>query len=136
MSERPFLEKAQKPDTAALEVALGPAFAFYGDLADLCDGLKQEWVHTRSGGWMLKVADGKKALCYVIPLEDAFRVSMAIRETERAALLESEHMADYRALLTSARKFAEGYAVAFDVTAASSYGYCRGFLCRIMEERR
>ena len=136
MSERPFLGKAQKPDTAALEVALGPAFAFYRDLTDLCDGHKQEWVHTNGGGWMLKVADGKKALCYVIPLEYSFRVSMAIRESERAALLESEHMADYRALLTSACKFAEGYSVVFDVATGSSYGHCRGFVCRIMEERR
>jgi hypothetical protein len=136
MSERPFLGKAQKPDTAALEAALGPAFAFYRDLTDLCDGFKQEWVRTKGSGWMLKVADGKKALCYVIPLEDAFRVSMAIRESERATLLESEHMEDYRTLLTSARKFAEGYSVAFDVTAGPSYERCRGFVCRIMEERR
>jgi len=136
MSERPFLAKAQRPDAAALEVALGPTFAFYSDLADLCDGLKQEWVHTKGGGWMLKVTDGKKALCYVIPLADAFRVSMAIREPERAALLESELMADYGALLTSARRFAEGYSVAFDVTSDSSYDQCRGFVCWIMEERR
>jgi len=136
VSERPFLEKAQKPGIAALEVALGPAFAFYRDLTDLCDGLRQEWVHTEGSGWMLKVADGKKALCYVLPLEDSFRVSMAIRESERAALLESEDMADYGALLTSARRFAEGYSVAFDVTGGSSYDQCRGFVCRIMEERR
>ena len=136
MRERPFLGEAERPDAKTLEVTLGPAFAFYRDLIDLCGGLRQEWVHTRSGGWMLKVADGKKALCYVIPLEDSFRVSMAIRESERAALLESEQMADSRALLASARKFAEGYSVAFDVTDDSSYGRCRGFVCRIMEERR
>ena len=52
MSKRLFLEKAQKPDTAALEVALGPAFASHRDLTDLCRGLKQEWVHTRGSGWI------------------------------------------------------------------------------------
>jgi len=136
MSERPFLGKAQKPDIAALAAALGPVFASHRDLTNLCDDFKHEWVHTKGSGWMLKVADGKKALCYVIPLADSFRVSMAIGESERTALLESEHMADYRALLTSARKFAEGYSVAFDVTTASSDGLCRGVVCRIMEERR
>jgi len=135
MSERPFRAKAQKPDTAALEAALGPALDSYRDLTDLCDGLRQEWVHTKGSGWMLKVADSRKALCYVIPLEDSFRVSMAIRESERAALLESEHAAEYGALLTSARRFAEGYSVAFDVTVGSSYDHCREFVCRIMEER-
>lgn len=135
MTERPFLGKEHKPDTAALEAALGPAFVFYRDLTDLCDGCKREWVHTKGSGWMLKVADGKKALCYVIPLEDSFRVSMAIRESEHSALLESEDMADYGVLLASARKFAEGYSVVFDVITHSSYDHCRRFVCRIIEVR-
>ena len=136
MAERPFLGKDQKPDTAALEVAIGPAFVFYRDLTGLCDGFKQEWVHTNGSGWMLKVADGKKALCYVIPLEDSFRVSMAIRESEHSALLESADMADHRHLLASARKFAEGYSVVFDVATDSSHEQCSRFVRRIIEMRR
>jgi hypothetical protein len=136
VSERPFRGKANKPDAAALMVALGPAFAFYRDLTQVCDGFEQEWTHTQGSGWTLKVADRNKALCYVIPLEGSLRVSMAIRESERAALLRSEHMADYRALLLSARRFAEGYSVVFDVAEASAYGYCREFVRRIIEERR
>jgi hypothetical protein len=136
MSERPFLAKTQKPDAEALEAVLGAAFSLYRDLLDVCDGFKREWVHTKGSGWMLKVADGKKALCYVIPLDNSFRVSMAIRESERAALLESEDMGDYRDLLTSARKFAEGYSVAFDVSTDSYYAHCRRYVCRVIAERR
>jgi hypothetical protein len=136
MCERPFLSRAQKPDIAGLRVALGPAFTFYSDLSDLCDGFKQEWVHTKGSGWLLKVADGGKALLYMIPLEGAFRVSMAIRESERAALLEPGQVAEYRDLLTSARRFAEGCAVVFEIAEASSYDHCRRFVCPIMEERR
>jgi hypothetical protein len=136
MTVRPFLNRERKPDTAALEAALGPAFVFYRDLTVLCDGFTQEWVHTKGSGWMLKTADGKKALCYVIPLEDSFRVSMAIRESEHSALLESEDMTDYGVLLASARKFAEGYSVVFDVISHSSYDHCRQFVCRIIETRR
>jgi hypothetical protein len=136
VSERPFLGKAQKPDIAGLKVALGPAFAFHHDLTDLCHGFRQEWVHTKGSGWMLRVADSKKALLYVIPLEGAFRVSMAVRESERSVLLQSGRMSDYRALLDSARKFAEGYSVVFEVAEAASYDHCRRFVCRIIEERR
>jgi hypothetical protein len=136
MTDRPFLGREHKPDTAALKAALGAAFVFYRDLTDLCDGGKQEWVHTKGSGWMLKIADGKKALCYVIPLEGSFRVSMAIRESEHSALLASEDMTDYGVLLASARKFAEGYSVVFDVIAQSSYDHCRRFVCRIIESRR
>ena len=62
MNERPFLDKAQKPDAAALEVALGPAFGFYRDFDALCAGLKRDWIHTKGSGWMLKVVDAQKAL--------------------------------------------------------------------------
>jgi|BarGraNGADG00312_1021997.scaffolds.fasta_scaffold44726_2 Protein of unknown function (DUF3788) len=135
MTERPFLGKDQKPDAAALEVTLGPAFVFYRDLTGLCDAFKREWAHTKGSGWMLKVSDGKKALCFVIPLEDSFRVSMAIRESEHSALLESADMADYRDLLASARKFAEGYSVVFDVATDPAYEHCSRFVCRIIEVR-
>jgi hypothetical protein len=136
MTERPFAGRGHKPDTTTLELALGPAFVFYRDFMDLCDGFRQEWLHTKGSGWMLKATDGKKALCYVIPLENCFRVSLAIRGWEHSALLESEDMADYRVLLASARKSSEGYSVVFDVTTRSSYDHCRRFVCRIIEERR
>jgi hypothetical protein len=136
MTERPFLDRQRRPDAAAVEAALGPAYVFYRGLTDLCDSFTQEWVHTKGSGWMLKTADGKKALCYVIPLTSSFRVSMAIRESEHAALLESEDMAEYGVQLASARKFAEGYSVRFDVTSRSSYDRCSRFISRIMEARR
>jgi hypothetical protein len=136
MGERPFLASARKPDAPALESALGPAFALYRDFTDLCDGFKQEWVCTKVTGWMLKITDGKKALCYVIPLEDSFRVSMAVRESERSALLGSEDMADYGVLLASARKFAEGYSIVFDIVTPSSYDHCRHFVSEVIATRR
>jgi len=61
MSARPFLGKESKPETATLEVALGPAFLFYRDFIRRCSGFKQEWLHTKGGGWMLKASDAKKA---------------------------------------------------------------------------
>jgi hypothetical protein len=135
MTERPFLGRDQKPGAAALELTLGPAFVFYRDFTGLCGGFKQEWAHSKGSGWMLKVSDGKKALCFVIPLDDSFRVSMAIREAEHSALLESADMADSRDLLASARKFAEGYSVVFAVATDPAYEHCRRFVCRIIELR-
>jgi hypothetical protein len=135
MTERPFIGLDQMPDDDTLERALNSAFAFYRDLIDLCSGFKREWVHTKGGGWMLKVADRKKALCYVIPLEDSFRVSMAIRESEHLALRTSDDMSEYEDLLDSARKFSEGYSIVFDVNTDSSYGHCKRFLERIIAAR-
>jgi len=135
VSERPFLELAATPDAARLEAVLGPVIVFYRDLTGLCHAFRQTWSHTKSSGWMLKVADSKKALCYVIPLSDSFRVSMAIRESERATFLDSESMADYRDVLMSARRFAEGYSIAFDVTDATSHDRCCGFIRQIIEAR-
>ncbi len=61
---------------------------------------------------------------------------MAIRESERSALLGAGHMANYGSLLASARKFAEGFSVVFDVTTHSSYDHCSRFVSWIIAARR
>ncbi|HEX7589769.1 MAG TPA: DUF3788 family protein, partial [Demequinaceae bacterium] len=65
--------------------------------------------------WMLKVADKKKALFYVVPLLEMFRVSMTVRETERDELLGRRALAPLHPAMREARKSSEGYALYFAV---------------------
>ena len=66
-----------QPTETALEAVLGPTFGCYSSLIGLTAAFADMWGYSRPSGWMLKVHDGKKALLYVIPLNDSFRVSMA-----------------------------------------------------------
>ncbi len=82
MKERPFLDNSGKPTEQAIRAALGNAHTYYKKVIGLANSYSQEWTFTKSSGWMLKVYERKKALLYLIPLNDGFKISLAIRENE------------------------------------------------------
>ena len=72
MGERPFKEKSHKPTEEQLNTVLGNLYTYFVDLKELTKGFKHEWNYSKTSGWIEKVADKKKALYYLIPLNDAF----------------------------------------------------------------
>ncbi len=120
MDERPFSDRAHRPTPQSLARALEGAAVLYDEILARSDGLQQAWNHSKASGWMLKIHDGKKALCYLVPLAGSFDVSSAVREEERAALLEDPQLAELHDALLGAKKYAEGYALRFHVTDRSS----------------
>ena len=120
MEDRPFLARSRKPTPASLERALGRAFPAYQALSRLTGSFRSEWTHSRSSGWMQKVHDGRKALCYVVPQEGAFRVSLTVRKKERTTLLRDAPLPALHGALVDAKAYAEGYALRFDVVDEAS----------------
>jgi hypothetical protein len=115
VSDRPFVDPDAQPTEPALRAALGSAYDCYTGLLDLASGHDRTWTFSRGSGWTLKIHDRKKALLYLIPLTGAFRASMAIRQAEREAALIDDDLAPIRGKLVDSRKYAEGYALQFDV---------------------
>jgi hypothetical protein len=116
MEERPFWEKTPKPTPESIQSALGAAHQAYLNLLAIAATYHHAWNHSKQSGWMLKVHDKKKALLYLIPLQNSFHVSLTLRQQERDALLESSALASLHPALRSAKQYAEGYALAFMVT--------------------
>ncbi len=115
MKERPFLDNSGKPTEQAMRAALGGAHTYYKKVIGLVNSYSQEWTFTKSSGWMLKVFDRKKALLYLIPLHDGFKISLAIRENEREAFLRDDELEIMHDRISSAKKYSEGFALQFDV---------------------
>ncbi len=136
METRPFIDAATEPDEDALRVALGPAFSTYEDLLARTSGYVRDWSYSKSSGWMLKVHDRRKALLYVIPLRDCFRVSMAIRESERDALLAVDGLEALRPQLAAARKAPEGFACYSDVGSGADWTAVGLLVSRLAELRK
>ncbi len=113
MEEKIFMDKLGNPTERALQDALGDAYEQYKKIIEITSGYKKKWIFTKSGGWMLKAFDAKKALFYIIPLKNELKISMAIRENERDLFLKEECIHIYHDRLLSAKKFTEGYAVQF-----------------------
>jgi len=68
---------------------------------------------------MLKIHARKKALLYLILLTGSFRASMAVRDAEREAALTDDALTAIRGKLMESRRYAEGYALQFDVARDS-----------------
>jgi hypothetical protein len=134
--DRPFADAARRPTEVALESTVGRAFGRYESILRLAAAFSQEWNFSKAGGWMLKVHHRKKALLYLIPLVDGFRISMAIREPEREAFLHDPDLASLHDNLASARKFSEGFAVQFDVDDATDSATVEPFVSKLIAARR
>lgn len=133
--ERPFRDPKRAPSDADVVAALQRSAPFYRALADQTATFEKEWIHSKAGGWMAKVHDGQKALCYVVPLVGSFRVSLTVRPAEREALLADARVAELHERLRGAKRYAEGHALRFDVDDRATATVVRELLARIIELR-
>jgi Protein of unknown function (DUF3788) len=115
MEVRPFLDENSKPTEDALKPVLGNVYEYYERLIDIADSFIMDWNFSKSSGWMLKAHDKKKALFYIIPLKNEFKISMAIRENERKTFLKDEELKRIHSTIKSAKQYREGFALRFNV---------------------
>ena len=135
MADRPFLAQSSKPNDESLQAALGPAYGDYRAILGHTTAFVRDWTFTRTGGWILKIHDRKKALLYLIPLNQGFRMSMAIREREREDMLRDPELVSVHEALSSARKYPEGFALAFEVGGQSAIGPAELLITKLIAER-
>lgn len=135
MDERPFKEKSLKPTEENLVTVLGKVFTYFVEFNELTINYKHSWNHSKTSGWMEKVEDKKKALYYLIPLDNAFIISMAIRENEKNAILSNADYKKYHAIADQARKYSEGYNVKFEVVDKETNDFSKSFVDIIMSMR-
>lgn len=110
MTDAYFVEKAYPPEAAALRNALGALYPAYEEVLALAEGFAFEWkYYGRRIGWQLKASRKGKALFYLTPLQQSFRIGMAVRENEREQLTRSSLPPAIRNDLRSAKKYPEGY---------------------------
>jgi Protein of unknown function (DUF3788) len=135
-ADRPFGNPIHEPAEEALEAVLGAAIGHFDIVRGLARDFTQEWSFFRGSGWMLRIHDGRKSLLYLIPLRGAFRVSMAIRESERDAFANDPGLAPLHAALTAAKKVPEGFAVVFDADGLGDFDPLRSLIEKLIEARR
>jgi len=135
-ADRPFGNPGFEPTEDGLERTLGAAIGPFDVIRGLSADFAQEWTFYRGSGWMMRIHDGHKSLAYVVPLRNAFKLSMAIREAERDALLADAAVAPLHETLSAARKLPEGYALAFDVDADSDFAPLRALFEKLVAARK
>ena len=117
-------------------MALGEAIGRFDIVRGLAVDYEQEWSYFRGSGWMLRISDGRKALCYLVPLRNGFKLSMAIREAEREAFSADPALEPLRPAIETSRKVPEGFALAFDVDASGDFGPLRSLVEKLVAFRK
>jgi hypothetical protein len=115
MNERPFHDQTNKPNEESIRAILGSTFIYYNKVVGLASSYLQAWTFSKSSGWILKISDRKKALLYLIPLHNSFKISLTIREKEREAFLHDDELRIIHEKISSSKKYPEGYAMQFDI---------------------
>jgi hypothetical protein len=135
VTDRPFSDPTSAPAEADLEAAFGEAWSFYRQLMAKVAAFGHAWNFSKSSGWMLKVFDRQKALFYLIPLQNGFKLSLAIREGERAALLQDAGLQNLHERLSAAKKYSEGYALQFEVKEYGDFGIVELLIPKLIKLR-
>ena len=129
------MDASARPSEQSLQVALRSADGAYRTLLELAGSFVQEWTFSKSSGWMLKIHDRKKALLYLIPLNREFKVSLAIRESERDTFLRDGDLTGLHEQISSARKYSEGFALQFEIAGDPDFGPVELFIRKLIAER-
>ncbi len=135
MADRPFVDKTTKPDLESLSKVMGDVFQYYEKLNELTTNFKHTWNYSKGSGWLEKVENKKKALFYLIPLNDSFKISMAIRENEREFIVNDNSLSVYKKIVNEAKKYSEGYNIQFDVANNDEFDIAKQFIEIIIKLR-
>lgn len=135
MEERPFSDKRAEPTQEELKQALRDSFVYYNRLMEITLPLSRDWNFSKSSGWMLKVHHKHKALFYLIPLQDGFKINMAIRENEKKSLLDDNELKSIHNQIKSAKKYREGSALRFNVKNKEDFNIQKLFINKIIAFR-
>jgi hypothetical protein len=122
MEDRYFNDKSNKPADITLAEVLKQAYPCYTKINNLVKNYSKDWNFSKTSGWMLKYFDKKKSLFYLIPLKNALKISLSIREKEKELILK-EQLLDKKILskIEDAKKFIEGYAIQIDIIFEKDY---------------
>jgi len=109
--KKPLLDRKEVvPGDHELKRILGEIYHSYREILTLTETYAHEWKHYgKKFGWQLKVVHGGKALLWLAPQKNSFRLGFAVREKEKEVLLNSKLPATVKKELNVAKRYPEGY---------------------------
>jgi hypothetical protein len=135
MKRRLFTDANVSPTEALLRKQLGGAIVYYMNIMAKSGDYRKQWQFSRGNGWILKVDDMRKALYYLIPLEEGIEISLTVRDGERESFLDNKDLEYLYPQLTTATKYSVGYALRFAIENPQDCKEVSRFLQELMKMR-
>ena len=130
MKRRLFTDPGVVPTENLLREQLGHAMRFYTSIIAASHNYPKQWQHNRGNGWILKVHDSRKALFYLIAFDEGIEISLTVRDVERAHFLKNKELEKVYPRLEAGTKYAEGYALRFEIENETD---CKAVSCFLAE---
>lgn len=120
MTESIFEDRAVEPTDSELEEALGVAAVLLAELENQLASrhgiLTHEWkFYGKKAGWTLALGHGGRRILHLIPRPGRFTVVFTLGKKAQLACQESSLPGEILAALETARQYAEGKSIRFDV---------------------
>ena len=115
-----FGDKTVIPTEITLLEALSESKILWDNIenhvAAICGEQSAEWkYYSKKAGWSYAVKSGKRAILYLIPQDEHFKVSLVFGEKAVAAALAAKLPKAIAASIEEAVPYAEGHSFMFDV---------------------
>jgi hypothetical protein len=120
MDKNIFTDKKIPPDDNGLISVLGNTYAIWQTIKDYVH-LKypkalDEWHYPgEKYGWGFRIKDKKRAIIYLLPREDFFKVALVFGQKATDIILKSQVSSWIKKELESARVYAEGRGIRLEV---------------------
>jgi hypothetical protein len=119
-----FENKSEVPSTSEIRAALGETHALWLKLKDTVaaqhEPCEQEWVYGgKNYGWSLRLKRKKRAILYLTPAHEFFRVGFALGEKAVQAAHEARLSKRVLKVIDGAPKYVEGRAVRLEIRTAA-----------------
>lgn len=115
-----FMNKAEVPNTEALQKGLKESFLFWENVVLLTfehyPKGKPEWNFPgKKYGWSFRIKDKRRAILYLLPHDGYFQVAFIFGDKAVNEIQASDIPEDLKTELAGARKYAEGRGIQIDI---------------------
>ncbi len=122
-----FTEKSVVPTEQTLSLALGGTYPFWKQVRNLVfekyPSAVEEWNYPgQKYGWSFRIKDKRRAILYLLPRDNFFKVAMVFGQKATDKILASGVHERIKAELRSARVYAEGRGIRIEVRDDSLFG--------------
>lgn len=115
-----FQDKAVKPGDTDLVDKLGSVYEIWSQIYDFVlekypNGLAEWNFPGKKYGWSFRIKDKKRAIIYLLPRENFFKVAFVSGQKAMDKIMESNIATKIKTELEQAKKYAEGRGIRIEI---------------------
>lgn len=114
-----FTDKLNPPTDCVLKAALGETYSLWQVFTEYVrvqyPVATDNWAYSKSGGWNFSLKDKKRAIVYLLPRDQYFKVALVFGQKATDEVMKSGVAVTIKTELESAKVYAEGRGIRMEI---------------------